>query len=248
MGHGSMIKFTILGEPASTRITYIYALTDNDMSIRYIGKSDFPFRRFKCHLKDPLDTHKTRWIKSLAKIGQIPLIKILEIVPLKEWKTSEQKWINIAKSNGANLTNSTDGGDGLFNPSVETLRKMRDAKKGGKLTHDHKQKVSSSLKGRRKPKRTEEHISNLSKSLRGRIITLDHREKLAFANMKRKVISSSGYRGVYYCQSRQKYECYITIDKKKKLIGRFDSAIDAAKEFNKTAMLHEWPAEGLNKI
>lgn len=46
-----MITFTIHGEPASSRITYIYGLLDPLGACRYVGKSDAPHRRFERHIK-----------------------------------------------------------------------------------------------------------------------------------------------------------------------------------------------------
>lgn len=104
--------------------TYIYALTDPDtQEVRYIGKADNPQKRLNRHLGqfEPKPTHKSNWIKSLLEIGKQPGVKILEEVDESEWQSSERKWINEYKSSGANLTNTTDGGEGGKTLSAESL-------------------------------------------------------------------------------------------------------------------------------
>lgn len=47
--------------------------------------------------------------------------------------------------------------------------------------------------------------------------------------------NTSGYRGVSYYKSRNKFEAYVDFGKKRKKIGYFDSAIDAAIARDKVA-------------
>jgi len=48
--------------------------------------------------------------------------------------------------------------------------------------------------------------------------------------------NTTGYKGVYYDKSRDKYQAEIMCSRKKHHLGRFDTAIDAAKAYNKKAV------------
>lgn len=45
--------------------------------------------------------------------------------------------------------------------------------------------------------------------------------------------NTSGYRGVYYEMGRDRYVCRVTYNKKNKYIGRFKTAREAAKAYNR---------------
>jgi len=109
-------------------MTNIYALIDpRTKEIRYIGKSNNPEYRLKQHLKRDVilcDNHRTRWIRQLLLEKLQPILVILEKVPSSEWQIHEKKWIKKYRILGFNLTNSTDGGDGIENPSKETRLKI----------------------------------------------------------------------------------------------------------------------------
>ena len=90
------------------------------------------------------------------------------------------------------LTNLTDGGDGVRNPSIEIRRKIGIASslsnKGRKQSDESRKKKSIALKGKpkseehktklRKPK-TEEHKRKLSESRKGKKLSDEHRLKLS---------------------------------------------------------------------
>jgi len=91
----------------------IYSLSDPFTGkIRYIGKCTNPSKRLKEHLKEKSDTHKSRWIKSLIKLGQNPIIEELDVIPENEWEFWERYWISQIKAWGFSLTNATEGGEG----------------------------------------------------------------------------------------------------------------------------------------
>jgi hypothetical protein len=95
-------------------ITYIYGLKDPITNeIRYVGKADNPKKRYSEHLKDKTsNSHKSRWIEGLQKIGERPILVIIEEVNQNNWKEKEIEWISYGKRNWK-LTNITDGGEGV---------------------------------------------------------------------------------------------------------------------------------------
>lgn len=82
---------------------------------RYIGKSKAPRRRLKDHLLRAREntSHQANWIRSLSARGLRPVLEILDEVPETEWQFWEREWIRLYKSLGFDLTNSTDGGEGV---------------------------------------------------------------------------------------------------------------------------------------
>lgn len=99
----------------------IYALKDpRNASVRYIGYAKSPSGRFIKHLSEARGcshTHKANWIRSLLRQGVKPELTVLES-GLSDPAKAERRWIAKFKAAGADLTNATSGGDGLFNPSA----------------------------------------------------------------------------------------------------------------------------------
>lgn len=91
----------------------IYALIDPaTQQCRYVGKSKNLRARYYDHLYNPQGTRKSRWIGRLLKQGLKPEVVVLEEVAASEWPEHEQFWIAYMKALGANLTNTTVGGEG----------------------------------------------------------------------------------------------------------------------------------------
>ena len=108
--------------------TYIYILVDPITNqIRYIGKSNNPFQRFKNHKNRCRDknTHKRNWINKLRLKGVNPEIEVIDMVDIKDWKYWEKFWIQYFKSIGCNLTNNCDGGEGLTFANRTSFKKGR---------------------------------------------------------------------------------------------------------------------------
>lgn len=110
--------------------TYIYALSDINGNIRYIGKTSYLKQRLYSHIKECRTkriNHKINWIKSLLKKGEKPLISILDEVDSNHWQFWECFWIEQFKQWGFNLTNQTKGGDGLhgYKHSNVSIDKMK---------------------------------------------------------------------------------------------------------------------------
>jgi hypothetical protein len=116
--------------------TKIYALTESDGRIRYVGKTALSFsRRFSGHLYEARrgeSGYKNNWIRSLLKKGLLPTITLLGEVE-GDGCREEIAWIKYFRDEGVRLVNATDGGEGL---------------KGYIATELTRQKISSGNKGK----------------------------------------------------------------------------------------------------
>jgi len=124
--HGEKLAFVILQNMnigiKENRIVRIYELRDPrdpECRPRYVGITVKALdKRLVAHLtKNNLvtRTHKNNWIKSLLEKKVIPTIHLIEEV--ENWEESceiEKYWIKEFREQGYNLTNSTDGGEGVL--------------------------------------------------------------------------------------------------------------------------------------
>lgn len=140
---------------ATTQLTYIYGLKDpRTGEIRYVGKANNPQRRLTYHLCDSQlspKTHRNYWLRSLRAIGLKPSLVILETLAHGEcWKSAEKRWIRHFLDAGAKLTNGTEGGDGLHNPTDEVRLKCGASRKGKRFifTKEHKEKIAAANRAR----------------------------------------------------------------------------------------------------
>lgn len=97
---------------------YFYTLshpTTNE--IRYLGKTNNIKKRYNKHINESIKSttsHKKAWTNSLLKQNLKPTIEILDILGKNtNWQFQEQYWISQLKTWGFNLTNSTNGGEGV---------------------------------------------------------------------------------------------------------------------------------------
>jgi len=154
--------------------TFIYALCDpRTFEVRYVGKSDDPYKRYCHHLMDKAKTYKVNWIQSLLKVGLLPIRQILEECDKSIWEQREQDWINFYKKIGSNLTNIADGGVGGSghkgkHHSEEAKRKIKEANLGKKISEEVKNKMRGSHLGRKYKSMTPEGRKNIGLSMVGR--------------------------------------------------------------------------------
>lgn len=103
-------------------IVSIYGLVDPETGLlRYVGQAVEPEKRLRQHLAPwnlERRSWKNSWLKSLGQRSLEPKLEILQVVPAAEADNAERWWIAAWKPSGW-LTNGTDGGDGLRNPSAE---------------------------------------------------------------------------------------------------------------------------------
>ena len=100
----------------------IYGLFDprEPELIRYIGFTKYtPDYRLHQHVAEAKQNklnHRCNWIRSVLVDGVKPQSVLIELVTLENWKDREKFWIG---EYAASLTNTTEGGEGLVNPSQE---------------------------------------------------------------------------------------------------------------------------------
>jgi len=143
-----------------SKSVFIYGLIDpRNNQLRYIGKSIDPPKRLKDHIKESKgsrrNNHNYNWIRQLLAEGLRPVLEILEEIPEDDWREREMDWISAARIVGLELTNRTDGGEGV---SSYTNR-------GRTISDEHRENLSKALKGR---VFTEEQKRNMSKNRRGK--------------------------------------------------------------------------------
>lgn len=116
-----------------TFTTFIYALCDPDTGrVRYVGKADYPKRRFSGHLSESKkdSSEKALWIRDLISCGLSPGLEILDEVPKIEWEFWEREYIKVFRMLGFSLLNAQEGGGGLIVHSEVTKQKIRQSLKG----------------------------------------------------------------------------------------------------------------------
>lgn len=160
---------------------FIYALCEEDFEPRYVGKSIRPYERLRNHINEaPSNCHRSHWIQSLKARGIEPVLTILErLHPDDDWRQREKEWIAELRSVGWNLTNNTDGGDGVSGLPEATRARMRQTWLGRKHRPETIEKLKVSRPGFR---HTEETKARMRIVHSDRIITWG--DKLAAANRK----------------------------------------------------------------
>lgn len=189
---------------------FVYGLADpRTDEIRYIGKSTQGIRRPKDHerfVKLGKDrTHKGNWIRQLTSIDLSYDVLILEIFSsVTGLEEAEISWIAFGRSLGWPLTNHTSGGEGTpgFKHTEETKRKIglansgkiqsaasrlkkRQVSLGRQISVETRAKLSTALKGKSQKKRTAEQNENNRKAQVGKTLSLEHREKIKQAMLRR---------------------------------------------------------------
>lgn len=99
---------------SSSKITFIYGLYEvgEENNIKYIGKSNNPYNRFRAHKCDKANTPKTSWIKSVYNRGSKISYVVLKVVKYENWEYEEIKLIEKYNRNIFKLKNYDKGGKG----------------------------------------------------------------------------------------------------------------------------------------
>lgn len=134
---------------------YIYRIffQHDDMKC-YIGVSSNPKVRLQHHLspsKLRSRTQKNNWLKKNIAEGRKPEIEILAKGHSGNIFQLEIEYIQKYKMDGYILTNSTDGGEGMLNPSLATREKLSRASKGRCIPLHVLEKRSERMLGKNNP-------------------------------------------------------------------------------------------------
>ena len=117
--------------------------------IRYVGATKDWVKRYTEHLKEKSDTYKCRWVQSILRQGMRPELSLLEETDEYNWQEREEYWIKDLKEKKYKLTNATDGGEGVINPSQETRIKrglaISRANTGRRMEEWVKKKISKTV-------------------------------------------------------------------------------------------------------
>lgn len=150
----------------STFVT-IYALRDPDtLDLRYIGKAVDPAKRLRQHLQlgqlNRYRSKKNSWLKGLAAQGRVPYLEIVDEVEAERANEAEIYWIDWYRSQGAPLTNGTDGGDGGAVTDPDARARISAAHLGAKRTAETRAQMSASAKLRCSTERERERLRSIS--------------------------------------------------------------------------------------
>jgi len=162
----------------------VYGLVDpRTHKIRYIGVTCRLAKRYQAHLcvAPKGRTHCARWIRSLLALGLRPLQITLDVITDGRWQEAEKRHIEKQRLAGSNLTNLTDGGEGVpgRKHTTEAKAKISAAHKGRKgkpLTPEAKAKLIAANLGR---KPSNECRAKISASKTGRRLSPKHRAHLS---------------------------------------------------------------------
>lgn len=171
-----------------SRSVVIYGLFDPmTKEIRYVGKTTvLPSIRYSAHLRDKRPSRKINWIASLRKLGELPVMEILETIDggsVTAWQDAERFWISYLRFIGARLTNQTIGGEGLEGHSFSDDHRKRigEAHRGTRRSEETRSRMAQSRKGV-----SFDHLIKISKANIGKQLSPEHRAKLSEAGVGRR--------------------------------------------------------------
>lgn len=110
--------------------TTIYVLMDCWTNVRYVGRTTKPLLvRLKRHFDRQRDNdHRSRWICRERREGRAVGISSIAICD-GDGGEEERNWIKYYRDIGCDLVNSSDGGEGLLNPTAIARAHMSEAQR-----------------------------------------------------------------------------------------------------------------------
>lgn len=131
----------------SEKESYIYVLCDPDTDEpRYVGWTVNVRKRLWDHVyearKRQKITYKNNWVFSVLQRGKKPVVHVVDTIPPNvPWGDYERFWIARFRSEGADLTNATDGGEGVcgWTPTDEYREGCRARSMGRKHSDSSKE-------------------------------------------------------------------------------------------------------------
>ena len=200
------------------------------------------------------DSRKAHWLRSLLKIGLKPTQEILFEVPMWQWQVWEVTLIHWFRCLGFTVVNTSEGGDGLINPTDEVRAKCALGFKGRHHTAEAREKISAASRGRKmstearskisaarqrekasgkKRVLSEQHKANIGSASRGKKLTEEHRRNMGLAR-KGKPFSAEhreklrqSHLGIVYGPMSPEHKAKIAATKvgeKNPMFGKYGSA------------------------
>jgi hypothetical protein len=130
-------------------VFFVYGLYDLQ-DVRYVGAASRlgrPLAHEREARKSPKATHKLNWLRVLAREGRSPVWRILEACDSwEETFRAERRIIQELRAAGARLTNGTDGGEGMTNPTSDTRAKMSASAKASHARVETRARMSVAAK------------------------------------------------------------------------------------------------------
>jgi hypothetical protein len=164
---------------------FVYALKCPDTGdVRYIGKTCDIERRVKWHMNQKTKDHKGFWVAKLKRDKKRPLVQVLASgLTFDQANDLEVFLIAMLRLMGADLVNTTDGGEGCsgFHHSEETIRHLRKINLGNnhgsgvKHNDDFKKELACRNQLRIW---TDEQRRKLSIAHSGKTLSKEHRKKI----------------------------------------------------------------------
>jgi hypothetical protein len=143
--------------------------------VRYVGKAMDPADRLRRHMaaSSRAKYHAGYWLESLKRLGLKPLLEIVDVGMGNGHGAAERAWIAEYRSRGANLTNTSTGGEGRSGPhSEEAKANIRASKQN--VSDETRARISA---GKSDP--SAEVRSRMSEAQRGKRASADTRAKMA---------------------------------------------------------------------
>lgn len=219
------------------KTTFLYCLCEpGTRTVRYVGKSDKPKRRLGNHLvaaRKGQETYACRWMRQLLAAGTKPDLFFLGEIPLSGWESAEKNLIAAARALGMSITNTTEGGDGVVNPSPEARERQRQKmlgrippNKGKPMSAEQRKMVGDFHRGKPRPK-TAEWLKNNGRARRGLKRSEQARANSSAAHFGRKTSrNTSGFVGVSK-RRRRKWHASFELRGKFFHVGSFSKIEDA---------------------
>lgn len=187
--------------------TYLLLCPESE-AVRYVGITKVSLKwRLSNHLSEARCGHKRSrrcsWIRGLLQKGLAPLIRHdVDVPDGANWEDIERARIAHYRDLGAILVNGTDGGIGLFKPTLEVRIRMR---KKHRLSEDglarqveNAKRTGAKNRGRKKSdaeraamtarytgrKASEETLLKMSKTRKGRKYSEEHRAAIRAGKLR----------------------------------------------------------------
>lgn len=133
----------------------IYGLFDprKPEIIKYVGYTGYTVEfRLPQHIAEAnygKKNHRCNWIRSLLRDGVKPEARVIECVNEDNWQEREKYWIG---EYAATVTNTTEGGEGLVNPSQEVRDRISKTLKesGCSIGNQYRKGIPHSAEDRKK--------------------------------------------------------------------------------------------------